>query len=327
MRVLTDDQYGNGPSRANILMGLQWLVQGVQPGDCLFFHYSGHGAQQLDPSYSEEDGYDETICPSDFQSAGMIVDDEIFDIVVARLPPGAKLTAVMDCCHSGTGLDLPFILKPGQWIEEDNPAHSAGDVLLISGCQDEQTSSDGGGGYGRPMGAMTTALCNTLEQNPVLSHVQLIEGLRGELRNGGFEQVPSLTASQAFNAQKQFSPVDNIEGNGNPQLGRQFRKKKHPKNPGLMEGGLGEMLMAGAAGFLIADMAGGMGGGMMDIGTGLAIGGLEQGGGMLDQGGGMASDLMGFAGGGGAGGLMGAFFGGGDYDDGGGDYDDGGYDD
>jgi len=288
MMVLTDDSPNPQmrPTRQNILMALQWLAQGVQPGDCLFFHYSGHGAQQEDPTYSEEDGYDETICPMDFESAGMIVDDEIFDFIVAPLPSGAKLTAVMDCCHSGTGLDLPFIWQPHGWQEEDNPAHSAGDVVLISGCQDDQTSSDGGGGYSKPMGAMTTALCNTLERNPVLSHVEMLQGLRTELRRGGFDQIPSLTASQRFNANKPFTPCDNIDGNMNPQLGRQFRKKKHPKRPNLLQGGLGEMLAAGAVGFLAADMM--MGG---DIASGLMMGTA----GMIGDTGGMMMDTMGGA--------------------------------
>jgi hypothetical protein len=54
---------------------------------------------------------DETICPVDFDRAGMITDDTIFNLIVAPLPSGCRLTAVMDCCHSGTGMDLPLICQ------------------------------------------------------------------------------------------------------------------------------------------------------------------------------------------------------------------------
>ena len=33
----------------------------------------------------------------------MITDDEISAVLVQTLPEGARLTSVMDCCHSGTG--------------------------------------------------------------------------------------------------------------------------------------------------------------------------------------------------------------------------------
>lgn len=304
MMVLTDDQQNPSlrPTRQNILRGLRWLAEGVQPGDCLFFHYSGHGAQQQDPNCMEEDGYDETICPEDFESGGMIVDDEIFDLIVAPLPHGAKLTAVMDCCHSGTGLDLPFTLEYGRWQCDDNPCHSAGDVQLISGCQDEQTSADASDQYRRPAGAMTTALCNTLERNPVVDYPTMLDSLRAELRRGGFDQIPSLTSSQAFQTQgKMFSMADGIVGNMNPQLGRQFNKKKHPKNPSMLSGGLGEMLMAGAVGFMVADMGG-------DVVGGLMMGGAD----LMMDGGGVAADMVAGGGGfmGGLADMAGGFFGG-----------------
>eukprot|EP00756_Hemistasia_phaeocysticola_P003341 Hpha_TRINITY_DN12200_c0_g1::TRINITY_DN12200_c0_g1_i1::g.16975::m.16975 len=119
MRVLVDDPYDQNvqdyipirtdqPTRANIMDSLQWLVDGAQPGDVLFLHYSGHGSQVRDRTGDEEDGKDETLCPTDYSSAGMITDDEIYQIIVAPLPPGVRLIALMDCCHSGTILDLPF---------------------------------------------------------------------------------------------------------------------------------------------------------------------------------------------------------------------------
>lgn len=42
---------------------MSWLVQGAQPNDALFFHYSGHGGQAKDLDGDEDDGYDETIYP------------------------------------------------------------------------------------------------------------------------------------------------------------------------------------------------------------------------------------------------------------------------
>ena len=43
MVILTDDQQNpmSRPTKQNILRAMQWLVQGAQPNDSLFFHYSG----------------------------------------------------------------------------------------------------------------------------------------------------------------------------------------------------------------------------------------------------------------------------------------------
>mmetsp|Transcript_44555 Transcript_44555/g.105596 ORF Transcript_44555/g.105596 Transcript_44555/m.105596 type:complete len:374 (+) Transcript_44555:273-1394(+) len=109
MKVLMDDGRSERPTLANILAGFRWLVRGAREGDSLFFHYSGHGAQLPDDNGDEADGYDETLVPVDYKTAGQIRDDTIFQELVAVLPKGCKLTAVMDCCHSGTIMDLPYI--------------------------------------------------------------------------------------------------------------------------------------------------------------------------------------------------------------------------
>lgn len=96
-------------TRAGILDGIRWLVQGAREGSSLFFFFSGHGSQQRDTSGEERDGYDETILPMDYQSAGMITDDIMYRELVDKVPRGAKLTAICDCCHSGSVLDLPYI--------------------------------------------------------------------------------------------------------------------------------------------------------------------------------------------------------------------------
>ena len=114
MVILKDDPsfgYRQQPTRQNILEAMSWLVRGAQPNDSLFFHYSGHGGQAKDTNGDEEDGYDETIYPLDFKQAGMIVDDDMHAIMVRPLPAGCRLTAIFDSCHSGSALDLPYIVR------------------------------------------------------------------------------------------------------------------------------------------------------------------------------------------------------------------------
>ncbi|KAI9797961.1 MAG: Ca(2+)-dependent cysteine protease [Piccolia ochrophora] len=132
MVILTDDQQ-NGmsqPTKANILRAMHWLVKDAKPNDSLFFHYSGHGGQTEDLDGDEDDGYDEVIYPVDFRTAGHIVDDQMHDIMVKRLAPGVRLTAIFDSCHSGSALDLPYIYSTQGVLKEPNLAKEAGQGLL-----------------------------------------------------------------------------------------------------------------------------------------------------------------------------------------------------
>ncbi|KAG9326650.1 hypothetical protein KVV02_006161 [Mortierella alpina] len=117
--MLTDDQIyeDKRPTGANIRYWMKWLVKDVQPQDSLFFHYAGHGGRIKDFSYNgktehlgdETDGYDEIIYPCDYLRSGIISDDEMYDLLVKELPAGVQLTALVDACHSGTMLDLPYV--------------------------------------------------------------------------------------------------------------------------------------------------------------------------------------------------------------------------
>lgn len=73
--------------------------------------HAGHGSQKRDWSGDESDGMNETICPSDFNSAGQIIDDELNKRLVNPLGRGVRLHALLDACHSGTGMDLMHITK------------------------------------------------------------------------------------------------------------------------------------------------------------------------------------------------------------------------
>ncbi len=85
----------------------EWLVEGTQPGERVFFLFSGHGSRLKDDDGDERlgasnDGMDETIVPFDVDErpASQIRDDEINRLVAALA--GRMVVMVFDSCHSGT---------------------------------------------------------------------------------------------------------------------------------------------------------------------------------------------------------------------------------
>lgn len=132
MVILTDDQQENAriPTRDNIIRAMQWLVKDARPNDSYFFHMSGHGGLVPDQDGDEEDGFDSCIYPLDFERAGPLIDDHMHDIMVKPLPQGCRLTALFDCCHSGTALDLPFVYSTKGVVKEPNLWKDAGSGAL-----------------------------------------------------------------------------------------------------------------------------------------------------------------------------------------------------
>merc|ERR1711935_677065 len=104
-----DDNTNTSPTYANIVSAFARIVEASQPGDVVFTHYSGHGGKVKDQDGDEEDGYDETLIPVDYESAGQIRDDMLFKNFVGKLREGVFATSIMDCCHSGSVLDLPYV--------------------------------------------------------------------------------------------------------------------------------------------------------------------------------------------------------------------------
>ncbi|KDN35890.1 hypothetical protein RSAG8_11252, partial [Rhizoctonia solani AG-8 WAC10335] len=132
---LTDDTTDPDrlPTRANIISAMNWLVKDAKPGDSLFFHFSGHGGQTEDLEGDETDGYDEVIYPVDFKQNGHIDDDMMHDLIVRPLPPDCHLTALFDCGHAGTALDLPYGYTSRGKIKEPSRWADAGQGLLAAG--------------------------------------------------------------------------------------------------------------------------------------------------------------------------------------------------
>ena len=263
MLMLTDERH-NGreylPNASNIMKAMAWLMKDVQKGDVLFFHFSGHGGQVPDKTGHEADGFNETIIPLDHTRNGQISDDVLWGSLVYNLPDGARLTALMDMCHSGTGLDLPFDynVNTKRWTEDINPAHSRGDVVLFSGCEDSQTSADVQGWSGAG-GAMTQAFTKAYMQCPMATYHEFLRVVKGELRKNRYSQRPQLTSSQQFDASSRIFSLGHeserggggipsmIEPNHNPQVGRQKRRHVRPARQGFGGGGGNDLFGLGMA--------------------------------------------------------------------------------
>eukprot|EP01069_Polyplicarium_translucidae_P007247 Polyplicarium_translucidae@DN3077_c0_g1_i7.p1 len=115
-------QEENLPTRSNILRHLDWLVQGVAPGQTVLFVFSGYGTQKrfqcsppaqpqpggapsgtnrLKGRSPEMQGY---LVPQDFidkNDLSKLISSRDLMSKLAKLPAGSRAVTVLDCCHGG----------------------------------------------------------------------------------------------------------------------------------------------------------------------------------------------------------------------------------
>jgi hypothetical protein len=187
------------PTRGNILSEFKSLLINSQAGDLLFFLYSGHGSYDLDRNGDEADGYDELIVSSDSKG---ISDDELKTIIQQNLKQDVTLFAMFDSCFSGSVLDLRYqymdSLNYDKYTENDKQAVTVGNVFMISGCTDEQTSADAVFNN-KPNGAMTWSLLESLKQKPNDSWRELVKNMRDILKTSEFDQIPQFSSGSFVN--------------------------------------------------------------------------------------------------------------------------------
>jgi hypothetical protein len=193
------------PYKAQTLGALKNWIKSAKSGDFLAFHYSGHGTFMQDTNKDEKDGRDEAICLLDDN----VIDDEIKQIMVDPLPTGVKLRCLFDCCHSGTIMDLPWSARFNGFLtafQDENKDHYIKNILMISGCRDDQTSADAWiAEHKKNEGAMTWAWLLALEQaetsqpsqpsQPSMTWYDAIQRMRFTLIDGGYDQVPQVSLS------------------------------------------------------------------------------------------------------------------------------------
>lgn len=217
VRVLVDDSpRASQPTKRNIIRAIKWLVDGAMPGETLWFSYSGHGTHTRDWGGEEVDGRDEALCPLDYNSAGLISDDYLRKHLVDRVPAGVKLVVLLDCCHSGTGLDLrwnyedrstlvkrthKFSLHDWNLVqtcrEDRKTPRSACNVICLSGCHDSQVSMDTvfeNSAVGAMTYAFLSAVQNAKVRGKVMTCEYILKYVSCFLKQHNYKQRPQLSA-------------------------------------------------------------------------------------------------------------------------------------
>jgi len=232
VNVLTDGNRGAAgagtasavpPTRQNIIAGMTALVSGMVAGDEAVFHFSGHGSLVRDTNGDEATGLDSCLCPLDYNApasagGGIITDDEIRELLVNKVPRGARLYVILDCCHNGTGCDVrykyedfsillrpPSGRNPAVWRTQQKAfvqakyTDTVGEVFMISGSRDEQTSADA---YinNAFAGALTYAVFSILRANQATirtySWSALLRDVRHFMRVNRYSQIPQVMTGQ-----------------------------------------------------------------------------------------------------------------------------------
>ena len=93
------------------------------------------------------------------------------------------------------------------YTEDKSQSTTAGNVVLLSGCMDQQFSADAGFDS-IPQGALTWAMLQVLRKNGLAVPLKyLMKDIRGLLLAGGFDQKPQLSSGKKISVDSPFNLV------------------------------------------------------------------------------------------------------------------------
>jgi hypothetical protein len=186
------------PTKDNILNEIKNLIINAKSGDVLFLYYSGHGSYTFDRNKDETDERDEMLFSLDLKG---VLDDELKSILQNNLRSDITLVAMFDSCHSGTMLDLKYNYLDSnnydKYSENDKVSECQGNVIMISGCMDSQTS-DEAVIDNKNQGALTWSFIDCINKTPNCSWRELLKQMRGLLKKKGFSQIPQLSTDSFY---------------------------------------------------------------------------------------------------------------------------------
>lgn len=111
MVIMTDTPENKGtalwPSGENMLAAFKWLTSFNEAGDIVWLSYSGHGGQVKDTDDGRPTGFDDTICPVDFEKTGQITSDKVSTFQTIDRPSSTLAGILTTYLSSSTELSSP----------------------------------------------------------------------------------------------------------------------------------------------------------------------------------------------------------------------------
>lgn len=189
-----------------ILSAFDWLLEGMEPGDKMIFHYSGHGCQNGNKSDNE------CLVPNDYVKSEIISNDVIKERLINKVPARASLHVLMDCWHIKPIGDLKFgyeFLHGFNTINSDSKlSPTKGNIVMISGIINSNSSADTHihdimDKQNEPQGAITHVFINTYcGKRP--TYTKLITTMREMLSRRGCSQIIQLTSGKRLCVRDRF---------------------------------------------------------------------------------------------------------------------------
>lgn len=175
IRTLTNEN----ATKVAIVKELKLLAERSQPGDKIYFHFSGHGQPVRDDNKDEANSgkkYDESLIPFDacrdnlklggtYEGQNHLIDDELaplLDAIKRKIGKKGEFMVVIDACYSkgiqkdevteidpdilrySRGSDQPFVPKPGNTYLANLPKpqefSSGSEIIVITACGSDESN-------------------------------------------------------------------------------------------------------------------------------------------------------------------------------------------
>jgi metacaspase-1 len=205
---LLSDHTNKKPTKENIIKAIENIVSQSKECSEIFIHYSGHGSSIHDYNSDEKDKMDEVLVPLDYDVSGIISDDQLNDLVSKT---ECCTRVILDCCHSGSGLDLYYNSKVvddkvEKYRENNDFENNKNKIIMLSGCLDHQVSYDAYNTQrSKYMGALTSSFLRVLNESDYnISINDMLLKLYQILGSGGFDQKPVLSSNQEIDLEMEF---------------------------------------------------------------------------------------------------------------------------